>query len=50
MSKGSLLVWCGVAFVSGLVWVGSHGLPLGESAVVLLLPVVLAVLSWRWGR
>jgi hypothetical protein len=49
MSKGWLLFWCAVAFVSSLVYVVSNGLPFGESVVLLLVPVVLAVFSWRWG-
>ena len=50
MSRSSLLAFCGLAFASGLVWVVSYGLPFGESVAVLLSPLVLAALSWRWGR
>lgn len=49
MSKSALLWLSLLAFVAGLVWVVTYGLPFAVGVVVLGLPVVLGALSVRWG-
>jgi len=50
MKKTTLVMWCVVAFLIGLVWVSSGQLSVIGSVVVLGLPVVLCALSAAWGE
>lgn len=49
MSKTTLMAWCLLAFVAGLIWVDTYHLTGLAAIAVIVLPLVLAVLSARHG-
>lgn len=49
MKKSTLLMWCTVAFLGAVYWDANGHPPFGMAVVLTVTPVVLAVLSVRWG-
>ena len=49
MKKSTLLMWCLVAFLGGVYWDVNGNPPFAVAMVLTVVPVVLAILSVRWG-
>ena len=49
MKKRTLVMWSAVAFLGAVYWDANGHPSLGTAVVLTVTPVVLAVLSVRWG-
>ena len=49
MSKTTLLAWCLLALMCGVIWVFTGHLTGMVALIVIVLPLVLAVLSVKYG-